>query len=346
MKKSVLYLIVLFVLLSCKKSSQDTIANDKTWVTQESLNYLTTNGFDVKHIEITADKVVIEGDIVIERSDLIERVKTYNEAGKKLQTSQRRTAFSVNDDRINGIGIYIEPTVPSVWIDALEYAISEYGLTANNGGRLRFIRIFEPADADIVVGIYYAAFSNVIAQAIVPTSLGLPGNRIEINTFYQYNNNITYSQMRFAMIHEIGHTIGLHHTDDMNQILISGTPTTDGASYMNSVVANYNGFSLGDKQALVSLYPLPVQPSQSPKIFGPSQISSSQTGYFVFSQHGTASTTYEWEIVDFSYGGISDGRTQDIYGAALPAGSYTIRGRAFVNNTFTPWAYKSFTKIN
>jgi predicted Zn-dependent protease len=91
-----------------------------------------------------------------------------------------------------------------------------------------------------------------IARAYLPTSNGRPGVSVEINAYY---NTLAANQKLFAITHELGHTIGFHHTNQTSGIYISGTPQTDANSVMNSFVLPWNGFTAGDVRATQILYP-------------------------------------------------------------------------------------------
>lgn len=91
------------------------------------------------------------------------------------------------------------------------------------------------------------------------------GYRIRVNTSY----TLTESQKIFILTHELGHCLGFRHTNwasdgepsqPVGAYQISGTPTTDSQSIMNSGsafsgVPNWSGFSTYDVIAAQTLYP-------------------------------------------------------------------------------------------
>ncbi|MCH7411081.1 zinc-dependent metalloprotease [Belliella sp. DSM 111904] len=103
-----------------------------------------------------------------------------------------------------------------------------------------------------------------IAAANLPLN-GAPGNRIRVNT--SYNNSYNLNQKTAVMVHEIGHIIGLHHTDwqtpsanpnNVPGILINGTWNEDSYSIMNHIYNGqpFNWFAWLDLLAIRNIYPL------------------------------------------------------------------------------------------
>jgi hypothetical protein len=62
----------------------------------------------------------------------------------------------------------------------------------------------------------------------------------------------------WAITHELGHIVGLKHTNESAGTYIPGTPVSDPNSLMNStltVVLGGNWFTQGDYTAIHTLYP-------------------------------------------------------------------------------------------
>src|SRR5690606_30936465 len=101
--------------------------------------------------------------------------------------------------------------------------------------------------------------NNVIAAAEPPTSAGSAGYRIRINLDFLSNMTVSDATKKYNMAHEIGHCLGLRHTNwrdvdyDQNGNIvpaqdIPGTPISDPNSIMNGGTAlnSWVGFSQYD----------------------------------------------------------------------------------------------------
>jgi hypothetical protein len=123
----------------------------------------------------------------------------------------------------------------------LEFYINNVVIKGNNTSHIRITMYIDP-DPN----------STTVAYAEVSTG-GPPGNYVRINTQY---NNLPADLKMYAIVHELGHTIGYRHTDQTDGSLIPGTPNVDGASVMNSfIAASWSGFSSWDAFAHTSMYP-------------------------------------------------------------------------------------------
>ena len=94
------------------------------------------------------------------------------------------------------------------------------------------------------------------------------------------------------MVHELGHTIGMMHTNEAAGTLIPGSPATDAASVINGNTANntWNGFSTGDRNAFASHYPAMLTTVNGP-------LEGNNQGVYtwtVASVNGIATYTYAW----------------------------------------------------
>lgn len=243
-------LTILF--FSCSKNDKDLkdpspVPNAK----EEMINYLASQGFDQQHIVFDKDRVIIEDDIVITIPELKQRVADWKAAQKSgvPQTEQRRGTYIVGNAYNTNIKFYLDPGIPTVWRTAIQGAVNNWN--AINGTRLGMSIVSDPASANTRVFMGYEN-SNWIARAYLPGSDSRPGVTVEINSKY---NTLSASQQLFAITHEFGHTIGFHHTNQTSGTWISGTPTTDPNSVMNSTVLPWNGFTAGDIKATQILYP-------------------------------------------------------------------------------------------
>ncbi len=132
----------------------------------------------------------------------------------------------------------------------LSWAVNNYNAVANMG--LNFSLSFGTnfAAADIVV--YKVANSSAGASSGLPSG-GNPYKWVQINAGTDaFSTNV----IEGFMTHEIGHCIGMAHTDGTAGTYIFGTPVTDPNSIYNTTTSlSTNGeLSNGDKVALSIIY--------------------------------------------------------------------------------------------
>ncbi len=133
----------------------------------------------------------------------------------------------------------------------IDRAITHYQELANSTA----IRISKVSSGgNIVISWTNLGTMGPCAQAAFPSG-GNPGNFIQINaqqTSFQANK----SDWTPAIIHELGHTLGLGHTNEGGSI-IPTTPSDERASIMRGGSCNEPalGFTNYDHKALIYLYP-------------------------------------------------------------------------------------------
>ena len=243
---SMLFLaVVLLLLASCAKKS---VAPDEATGqenTEEIASYLASQGFDQQQIVFENDRVIVEKDIIFTLPELQQRIASW----KSTQTEQRRNTYIVSNSYNSNITIYIDPAVPSNWRTAIQGAVNNWNAVPSSRLGMSIVTSQSGAHCRVFMGFESA---NWIARAYLPASNGRPGVSVEINSNY---NSLAASQKLFAITHEFGHTIGFHHTNQTSGIHISGTPTSDPNSVMNSFVLPWNGFTSADVLATQILYP-------------------------------------------------------------------------------------------
>src|SRR5207249_11589204 len=122
----------------------------------------------------------------------------------------------------------------------------------NNAGSLLHITRVTTSTANITISTMYNSTTSVIAQSNFPDSYGNAGKKITINTYF---NNLVAAKMKYALIHEMGHALGLTQTDGTFGALVSGTPTTETGSIMNGVCSYWTAFTNYDLLAFRTVYP-------------------------------------------------------------------------------------------
>lgn len=237
---------------SCKKNER---AIDDPVVTktenEKIISYLSKKGFDKNQIVFESDRVIVETDIIFTIEQLKERVENDQSSDPdKPQTEHWRSNYLVSNAYNTNIKLWIEPGVPDSWVAAVAGAVNNWN--AMNGTKLGLSIVSTQAAANTRVFMGFEN-SNWIARAYLPGSNSAPGVSVEINSNY---NSLAASSKLFAITHELGHTVGFYHTNQNTGIFITGTPTVDANSVMNSFVLPWNGFTAGDILATGILYPL------------------------------------------------------------------------------------------
>ncbi|WP_131538044.1 M57 family metalloprotease [Pedobacter nototheniae] len=276
--KRILSLSVLCVLIvgiyACKKngSTSQQEVEPKSNVSANVLAQIKNLGFSTENAREVDGGYLVEGDIFLTQANLSE--KSENTALSVAETEQYRTTNTVkNLPRVITVSV---TNLPTVYSNAVNEMITRYN---NLGLRITFQRAAAGTTGNInVVGFNEGPSGGFITlgSAGFPTSSGQPFNQIRMNTnaaAYGSNPNLLY--LASVIQHEVGHCIGLRHTDYMNRafscgsagagnegqsnvgaVQIPGTPSTpDAASFM---LACSNGgnrtFNANDKIALDYLY--------------------------------------------------------------------------------------------
>lgn len=237
-----------------------------------TLAQIKAQGFSTEDARKVEGGYLVEGDILLTDENLSQKVESPNLVIAKAE--QYRTTNTVT-----GLPQVITVSVsnlPQVYKDATNIMISRYNA-------LGLSLTFQLASTGTIGKIDIVGFNEgpsggfiTLGSAGFPTSTGKPFNKIRMNTnpaAYGTNPNLNY--LASVIQHEVGHCIGMRHTDYMNRafscgsagagnegqagvgaINIPGTPTTpDAASWM---LACSNGgnrtFNANDIIALNYLY--------------------------------------------------------------------------------------------
>lgn len=213
------------------------------------IGYLERLGFKKENIQLKGDTYIIDGDLLITKSELAKRAADENKADGTPNTEHWRGTYTISNTYNSNVRLYIDAAVPTAWRTAIQGAVNNWN--AVNGTRLGLSIVTSQANSDTRVFMGFES-ANWIARAYLPTSTRRPGVSVEINSNY---NSLAASQKLFAITHELGHTIGFLHTNQNSGVFITGTPSVDANSVMNSFVLPWNGFTAGDVLATQILYP-------------------------------------------------------------------------------------------
>jgi hypothetical protein len=200
-----------------------------------------------EHITYNAKEsfFVIDGDMLIDKK---EAEKQFRDS-KGVKTEQWRHHILVSPSYSHNIKVYLDPSVPADWKVASKEAFKKWNLIT--GVRIYFSEVSAAASANITVSTYFDDKTTIAANAEFPLSGGKPGSRIFINTHF---NSLTSGVKLSIMAHELGHTVGLLHSNQRDGMFVNGTPVADPNSVMNSSVPSWVGFTGGDQTAIRMLY--------------------------------------------------------------------------------------------
>lgn len=241
----------------------------------EIVENLISAGFPADGIEVVDGEVYLQGDATVD----LEASREMLQSDPSGDTHEQYRTTNLVASHIRVICLRPEvavTTVPSAILDpavnklstGLDWAIVNYN---NVGSRLSFRRIgASSTGCDAVIRV--SVRDDKVAIASFPSG-GMPGAGISIGWRW---GQTSPDMIEHAITHEIGHTIGLRHSDYYNRSIscgtggnegagyfgvhhISGTPTTAyvGGSLMNACGPdNTNGeFTSSDRDAIRFLYP-------------------------------------------------------------------------------------------
>ena len=250
--------------LSCQ---QDDAVNTEKLVSRAVLDRIWELGYSNENVQKIEEGYLVEGDIILTEENL--KGHDDHTTLRIAETEQYRTTNLVTAPRTITVSIDTRLTDIPGYSAALDVVIARYDaenltIDLNRGGS---------SGGDIHLKKQGGGF---LASAGFPSG-GNPYPLVKINAqaIGQGNTTTFINYCATIMAHEIGHCIGMRHTDYMNRafscggapqnegdggvgaIHIAGTPTgPDAASWMLACIGNNvnRPFNQNDKTALSAIY--------------------------------------------------------------------------------------------
>jgi hypothetical protein len=259
-------LITLLSFDSCKKVQNDLAPVNKEKTTNSVLDHIKSLGFRDSDIKDIGDDYLVDGDILFSKKTVIPSPKNSN---SKLSVNQYGTQSYI------GLNTYVIIRVdPSMngYINEINSAITQWNNIPNC--RIKFA-IATGSAYNTTITNNSNLSSNTCGAAYTPIS-GQPGNLIYIHNDVIANNS--FDQRQRTITHELGHVLGLVHTNwrsasdptGTGSTNIFGTPAGDEpSSLMNGGQCGFGATVLSgyDKAAVEYIYPQNVPAAGTVPVF-------------------------------------------------------------------------------
>ncbi|WP_461644185.1 M57 family metalloprotease [Labilibaculum euxinus] len=224
-------------------------------ITDPVYQSILSQGFKAEDILADEDFYIVEGDILFSKSAIIEPQS--NEKGVKHARTTNIVSYSKRS-----IGVFLNLTTftSAELRDNLDLAMDQV-LEAYNGVCGCYLNFYRGTYLTSRINIYEETLGvGVCGEGGFPTSQGVPGGIIRLNE--SVISNFSVSQLTFLLAHELGHNIGLRHTDwnstenaePYGAIHIPYTPDANSVMNMATCSFEWDGLTAGDEEAIYRIY--------------------------------------------------------------------------------------------
>ncbi len=335
--KKVLFFLVIGVFFSSCSQDKDILSEMPNFLEEQGSSLendkkiIESMGFDISDLVDYGTFYLVEGDIKFNKEDLI-------------LTKQAKWSELISYPNQRRIKVRIDNSLPSSGVDNWQTEIGQAINHWNNIDGCNIKMQLVTSNQDILIKNDGGTLAdNVLANASFPSN-GKPGPTIDINLDFYSNTTMTSSQKVYNMVHELGHCLGLRHTNWSGRneypsgIGIEGTPNTgsnpDPNSVMNGGTAlnSWNGFSSYDIIAIKELYPdLVSQMAASASLTGfPTSIELNKPCAIHVSGSFPGPVTYKWIVG----GGNLVGDDFRSYVNTIPTNPYTFNVDVVITNQY------------
>lgn len=205
-----------------------------------------------------------------------EEEQVENKSSSKRNKKGQYRYTNIVSSNLKTIKLFVDPTIPTSgndnWRPALNLAISAYNNIQNLGIKFQLVSNIWESDITIKSDLNELLDSTLadaqLPQMDVNTGTIRPGKTLRLNLDSKSNFNYTDGQKCYILMHELGHCLGLKHTDYLseknpnNGILIPQTPQQDAGSVMLSrwsIYKVYPGYSFSSNDLIALRYLFPVK---------------------------------------------------------------------------------------
>ncbi|GAB3834179.1 M57 family metalloprotease [Hymenobacter jeollabukensis] len=255
-----------FAALSMTSCSKKENVQAKGPIADATINQIKALGFTTTGAQKVDGGVVVEGDILLTNEML---ASAPDQSLLRVGQDEQYRTTNLVQRLPRTLTVKLIGSFPSAYVSAVDEAIRRYN--AENL-QLHFTRITSTATADLPITSAYLG-AGILGQSGGFPSNGNPAPGFKLSPTVINSTNVNY--IATIMAHEMGHCIGLRHTDYFNRayscggsasnegassvgaILIPGTPSgADPNSWMLACVGNgvNRYFNANDKIALNYLY--------------------------------------------------------------------------------------------
>lgn len=232
--KIAIVLAAIFIIAACAKENTTPDQQSNSDIPDEVLQRFVELGFDVSDLKMDGENYLVEGDMIVTPkalANMSDPVIVHGPRGEQYRTFNLVTGLPrtivVKGSKLNGN-----------FSTALNDAIATYnGLNL----QLDFVRNDNASNPDITVSLAGGSAGGV---AGFPTGNGDPYSSV---TIFRSTKRFGLDVLTHVTTHELGHCIGLRHSDWFNRSLSCGSGGNEGQAGVGAVhiPGTTTGFSSG-----------------------------------------------------------------------------------------------------
>lgn len=220
-------------LVACKKDAKSLDTATTNEISQETLAKIQHLGFSTKDVTKTDDGYMVEGDINLTDA-LLNSTPDYKLLRVGDEEQYRTTNLVTRLPRTITVQVV---NLGTAFVQGADLAISRYNAL---NLQLHFQRITS-GTADITIQGFNQGPQGgyiTLGSSGFPTSSGDPYNLIKMNTNkFAYGTNPNVNYVGSVIQHEMGHCIGMRHTDYMDRSYsCGGAYSNEGASNVGAIL--------------------------------------------------------------------------------------------------------------